>query len=94
MAPALCAAVHEAWQAGDAAKALALHDALMPLHTALFVETSPAPVKHAASLLGLCGRELRLPLVGIGEATAAGVAAALVSAGLLSEDVAQWRAAK
>ncbi len=93
VAPALCAAVHEAWQAGDAAKALALHDALMPLHTALFVETSPAPVKHAASLLGLCGRELRLPLVGVGEATAAGVAAALVAAGLLSEDVAQWRAA-
>ncbi len=93
IAPALCAAVHEAWQAGDPAKALALHDTLMPLHDALFVETSPAPVKHAAGLLGLCSPELRLPMVDIGEATADGVAAALKSAGLLGEGVTRWRAA-
>lgn len=93
IAPAQCAAVHEAWQAGDAAKALALHDTLMPLHDSLFVETSPAPVKHAASLLGLCSSELRLPMVNIGEATAAGVEAAMQSAGLLGEGVTRWRAA-
>jgi len=93
IAPALCAAVHEAWQAGDAAKALALHDTLMPLHDSLFVETSPAPVKHAAGLLGLCSPELRLPMVNIGEATADGVEAALKSAGLLGEGVTRWRAA-
>jgi 4-hydroxy-tetrahydrodipicolinate synthase len=93
IAPAQCAAVHEAWQAGDAAKALALHDTLMPLHDSLFVETSPAPVKHAASLLGLCSSELRLPMVNIGEATADGVEAAMQSAGLLGEGVTRWRAA-
>ncbi|MDP6953519.1 MAG: 4-hydroxy-tetrahydrodipicolinate synthase, partial [Alphaproteobacteria bacterium] len=93
IAPALCAAMHEAWQAGDAAKALSIHDTLMPLHDSLFVETSPAPVKHAASLLGLCSPELRLPMVGIGEATADGVTEALKAAGLLGEGVTRWRAA-
>ena len=34
----------------------------MPLHDALFVETSPAPVKYAASLLGRCTPEVRQPL--------------------------------
>jgi 4-hydroxy-tetrahydrodipicolinate synthase len=36
---------------------------LLPLFRALFVETNPIPVKTAASLLGLCSDEMRLPLV-------------------------------
>ena len=39
----------------------------MPLHQALFVETSPAPVKYARKLLGLCSDEVRLPLVPVTE---------------------------
>ena len=35
----------------------------MPLHDAMFCEPSPAPVKYAASLLGHCTPEVRLPLV-------------------------------
>ena len=35
----------------------------MPLHNALFLETSPAPVKYAASLMDICSSEVRLPLV-------------------------------
>jgi len=93
VAPALCAEVQETWAKGDAAEALALHDRLMPLHTHLFAETSPAPAKYAASLLGLCSGELRLPMVEVGEATKAKVRAALAAAGLLSENVRQWRAA-
>jgi 4-hydroxy-tetrahydrodipicolinate synthase len=93
VAPALCAEIHAAWQGGDAARALELHETLMPLHTALFVETSPAPAKCAASLLGLCSGELRLPLVEVTEATREKVRVALEAAGLLSEDVRQWRAA-
>jgi 4-hydroxy-tetrahydrodipicolinate synthase len=41
----------------------------MPLHQALFCETSPGPVKHAASLLGFCSAETRLPLADIAEAS-------------------------
>ena len=35
----------------------------MPLHKALFVETSPAPVKYGAELIGQCSAKMRLPLV-------------------------------
>jgi len=63
VAPGLCAQMQEACLAGDYAKALALQDRLAPLHEALFADASPGPVKYALSLLGLCGDEVRLPLV-------------------------------
>ncbi len=93
IAPAQCAEVHNAWRAGDAQRALELHQALMPLHADLFAETSPGPVKYAAGLLGLCSSELRLPLVEITDATKAKVQAALQATGLINEDVRQWRTA-
>ena len=83
IAPRLVSRFQQATLSGDYAKALALHDKLMPLHVALFVETSPAPVKYAASLLGLCDAYCRPPLVPIGDATKARVRAAMKSAGLL-----------
>ena len=46
--------MHEAWQKGDVATVRQINERLMPLHDALFAETSPAPVKYAASLLGRC----------------------------------------
>ncbi len=67
VAPRLCAELQEATLAGDYRKALKLQDRLMPLHHAFFIETSPSPVKYAASLLGLCTQEARLPMVGITE---------------------------
>ncbi len=84
VAPRLCAEFQEATLKGDYAKALRLQDRLMPLHTALFVETSPAPVKYAASLLDLCLPDIRLPLVPAGEATKKQVREAMVHAGLLN----------
>ncbi len=54
VAPALCSEMHEAWQKGDFATVRRINERLIPLHDALFVETSPAPVKYAASLLGRC----------------------------------------
>jgi 4-hydroxy-tetrahydrodipicolinate synthase len=63
VAPGLCARFQDACMKGDFAAALKLQDVLMPLHDAMFCEPSPAPVKYAASLLGLCGAEVRLPLV-------------------------------
>lgn len=63
VAPALCAQMQNAWAAGDMAEMTRIRDLLMPLHHAMFVETSPAPVKYAASLLGKSTPDVRLPLV-------------------------------
>jgi 4-hydroxy-tetrahydrodipicolinate synthase len=84
VAPRQCAALHEAWRAGDMATVTHYRDLLMPLHQALFVETSPAPVKYAASLLELCADELRLPLVPVAPATRTVVRDAMVHAGLMN----------
>lgn len=63
IAPKLCAEVQNLSLAGKWQEAIALQQKLMPLHKAMFVETSPGPVKYAASLLKLCSAEIRLPLV-------------------------------
>lgn len=84
VAPALCAALQNATLKGDYAEALKLQDRLMPLHHAMFVESSPGPVKYAASLLGLCEPEARLPLVPVVESTKKAVREALIHAGLLN----------
>jgi 4-hydroxy-tetrahydrodipicolinate synthase len=84
VAPRLCAEFQNATLAGDFGKALKLQDRLMPLHTALFVETSPAPVKYAVSLLGHCQADIRLPLVEPSEGCKKQVRAAMVHAGLLN----------
>jgi len=84
VAPRLCAEFQNALLAGDYAKARDLNDRLMPLHKALFVESSPAPVKYAASLLGKSTDEVRLPLVAASENARRVVREAMVSAGLLN----------
>ena len=60
-----------------------LDNLLQPLHTSLFIESNPSPVKYAASLLGLCAPEVRLPLVEIKEETKKRVSEALKVAKLL-----------
>lgn len=82
VAPNLCARMQTAWQNGDLESFAEIRDRLAPLHKALFLETSPAPVKYAASRLGLCSEELRLPLVPPGEACRKAVDAALDYAGI------------
>jgi 4-hydroxy-tetrahydrodipicolinate synthase len=84
VAPRQCAEMHEAWQRGDAKGALTIHLRLTPLHKALFLETSPAPVKYAVARLGKCAANVRLPLVAPRESTSARVDAAMVSAGLIN----------
>jgi 4-hydroxy-tetrahydrodipicolinate synthase len=84
VAPRLCAEFQAATLKGDFATALALQDRLMPLHHALFVETSPGPIKYAVSLLGHCSAEARLPMVPVSEATKKVVRAAMVHAGLIN----------
>ncbi|MBM3646020.1 MAG: 4-hydroxy-tetrahydrodipicolinate synthase [Alphaproteobacteria bacterium] len=84
VAPRLCAEMHDAWKARDLDKVFEIQDRLMPLHKALFVETSPGPVKYAAELIGQSKGELRLPLVEPGEATRKQVREAMVHAGLIN----------
>jgi 4-hydroxy-tetrahydrodipicolinate synthase len=83
-APKLCSEFQTACLAGDYSKALALHDRLMPLHDALFIETNPGPVKYAMSQLGFCKPDTRLPLAPIADQTKALVDLALEKAGLLT----------
>ena len=56
---------------------------LQPLHSSLFIESNPSPVKYAASLLGMCDPNVRLPLVEIREETKQKVSDALKVAKLL-----------
>ena len=63
VAPAAVSDLAAALLAGDFERGRELHYQLLPLFRALFVETNPIPVKAAASLLGLCSDEMRLPLV-------------------------------
>ncbi|WP_454018339.1 4-hydroxy-tetrahydrodipicolinate synthase [Azospirillum sp. Marseille-Q6669] len=84
IAPAQCAAMQDAWRKGDLATAYKYRDLLTPLHDSMFVETSPAPVKYAASLLGKSSDEVRLPMVAASESTRTTVRDAMKKAGLLS----------
>ena len=84
VAPRLCAELHAAWAARELDKVNALNERLTPLHRALFVESSPGPVKYAVSLLGRCAAEQRLPLCEVAESTKQRVRAAMQSAGLLN----------
>jgi 4-hydroxy-tetrahydrodipicolinate synthase len=84
VAPRLCSAMHDHWQAGRVGEAMAIQERLTPLHDALFSETSPGPVKYAASLLGLTDEKVRLPLAPPGEATRQRVRDAMKHAGLLN----------
>ena len=84
VAPRLCAEFQSACGKGDYATALTLHEKLMPLHTALFIETNPAPAKYALSVLGRCAETVRLPMVTLAEKTKAAVRAAMVHAGLIN----------
>ncbi len=84
VAPRLCADFQNACAQGDFKTALGIQDRLMPLHTALFVETSPGPVKYACEVLGKASSEIRLPLVEISDATKKTVRDAMTHAGLIN----------
>jgi 4-hydroxy-tetrahydrodipicolinate synthase len=83
VAPRLCAEMHVAWAQGQVREAMALQDRLMPLHTALFCESNPVPVKYAVSLLNRCLPDVRLPLAPLAESSRRRVEEAMVAVGLL-----------
>src|SRR6478609_7730289 len=82
VAPRLCADFQNACLKGNFAAALKLQDKLTPLHINLFVETSPAPIKYAMSLIGKCANTVRLPMVPASEKAQTAVRQAMVHAGL------------
>lgn len=84
VAPRLCSEFQVACAKGDYTTARELHERLMPLHDTLFCETSPSPVKYAASLLGKCEETVRLPLAPLSETSKAKVRAAMTKVGLLN----------
>ena len=65
------------------AKAKEINDKLMPLHKSLFIESSPSPVKYAASLLKLSTEDVRLPLVKVTEKTKKTIRSAMSHANLI-----------
>ena len=82
VAPALCAQMQNACLAGNYPEAMAIQQKLLPLHDALFIEPSPAGVKYAASLLGLCEAEARLPVVELTAETKTTIERAVANLGL------------
>jgi 4-hydroxy-tetrahydrodipicolinate synthase len=83
IAPKLCAEIQNKTLAGDFTGALSMHDKLIALHQVMFCETSPGPVKYAASLMGKCEETLRLPLVPPSDAHKTRIREAMKQAGLL-----------
>jgi 4-hydroxy-tetrahydrodipicolinate synthase len=84
VAPRLCSDMQTAWAEGRLADAMAIQNRLVPLHDALFAETSPGPVKYAASLLGKTSERCRLPLAPLMGPTRERVKAAMADIGLLN----------
>ena len=69
IAPKICSEIQNAWQKNNIKLVHELNLKLVNLHYALFVESSPGPVKFAASLMNLCEADTRLPLAPINDAT-------------------------
>lgn len=83
VAPRLCADLQSACLEGDYATARKLNDKLHRLHTALFTDASPAPVKYALGrVMPGFPEELRLPLIPASAASRTAVDAGLALAGL------------
>ena len=60
-----------------------LDDILQTVHSAMFVESNPSPVKYAAKLMNLCNDTVRLPLVSVTDNTKLIVKKALETAKLI-----------
>ena len=88
VAPKLMSEMCAAARRGDLPTARAINERLMALHTKLFVEANPIPVKWALATMGLIQDELRLPLCSLSPQFQEVVRAALVEAGCMVEGMA------
>ena len=69
VAPKFCSNLHQYWKERNIEKVLEINLKLAKLHHALFIESSPGPVKYAAELLKICSGQTRFPLAPIKEST-------------------------
>ena len=83
IAPRANADMCDAMLDGDIEKARKLHLQYFKLNKALFVESNPIPIKAACEMMGLCGPEIRMPLVPITDGAKATLKAAMQEVGLL-----------
>ena len=81
--PRQCSEMQNSWTEGNIKKAMELQELLMPVHAAMFCETSPGPVKYAAELLGLFSSEARLPITEIANDSKVAVKEALKKVGAI-----------
>jgi 4-hydroxy-tetrahydrodipicolinate synthase len=80
--PEKMVAMINAFEQGDRAAALSVHEMLLPVSNAMFIETSPGPVKTAMNHLGLAAGPLRLPLVGMEQGNRTKLLAVLAESGI------------
>jgi 4-hydroxy-tetrahydrodipicolinate synthase len=83
VAPRLMRQMCDAALSSDLPKARALNARLMPLHTRLFVEPNPIPVKWALQRMGKIAGGIRLPLVTLSGPGREAVQGALEETGLV-----------
>jgi 4-hydroxy-tetrahydrodipicolinate synthase len=83
IAPRLCAQLQDAWTLDNTEDFARIRDILHPLHDVMFCETSPAPVKYAAHLLGKSTQDTRLPLAPLTTKSKARIEEVMRGAGLL-----------
>jgi len=86
IAPKLCSDFQKSSQtSSDKGKleATRLNQILQPIHSSMFIESNPSPVKYAAKLLGLCDDDVRLPLVKVTKPTKEIIKKVLASANLI-----------
>ena len=86
IAPKLCSDMQKFSKSNsdnEVKEAERINNILQPVHKSLFIESNPAPVKYAASLMGLCSDEIRLPLVKVKQKTQEEVKKTLSSANLI-----------
>jgi len=70
------------WNGGKTAEAKKEFYRLLPLSRAMFLETNPVGIKAAMAMAGMCGEDLRLPLVGLADDNRARLRKALLDYGV------------
>lgn len=84
VAPRLCAQMQQHCLEDGFSSAFQIHQRLLPLHKALFLEPSPAGVKYAASLLGICKAQVRLPIIEVSLETQKAIQSAMYELELIA----------
>jgi 4-hydroxy-tetrahydrodipicolinate synthase len=84
IAPGDMAAMTDAFEKGDLKRARQLHDKMVPMIDALFIETNPVPVKAALSMMGKIHYDVRLPLCKMSDGNYEKLRKTMVSYGLIT----------